>query len=105
MGTRFVTSVIYIGNRMHADGDLLCQRFRFLKPDKGISKIRLAAKAPRPALLQLVVLLRCTLDLTGQGGPVQSRVRVHGCEIGSAGRPIALTGNIWDGKVVGRIMH
>lgn len=79
MGTEFVTSVVYIGNRMHADGDLLCQRFRFLKPDKGISKIKLAAiahliPARRPALLQLMVLLRFTLNLTGQGGPLQSRV-------------------------------
>jgi hypothetical protein len=79
MGTEFVTSVIYIGNRMHADGDLRCQRFSFLKADKGISKIRLTAiahliPALRPALLQHAVLLRCTLVLTGQGGPVQSRV-------------------------------
>jgi hypothetical protein len=30
--------------------------------------------ARRPALLQLMVLLRFTLNLTGQGGPLQSRV-------------------------------
>jgi hypothetical protein len=96
MGSEFVTSVICNGNRMHADGVLPCQRCRFQR----IQQNKARSHSPLDIARQLVVLLRCTLDLTGQGG-----WRVHWGEIGSAGRPIALTMDSWDGKVVERIIR